>query len=238
MKALEVLPSARMPHMWTPFFCPGVCLLYVFWWEGENSRSWASRVSVSRCAFSYYWTPDLTSSESVVLNPGRFCSRDPCGNVSRHFWWSLLRGSYWYLVCRGQGCCLTSYNAHDVPTTKSYLAQSVHSAELVRSLALSYSTWELVKSRSRDLSSTLVVAIGCPGKWWNQGPWGSPVSSAGINRILEGTGCGLWSSVMLAVVDVHTAWFYDFLLSWVLTSVGPSLFISVVPWPLSSSVTH
>lgn len=39
---------------------------------------------------------------------------------------------YWYLVCKGQGCCSTSYNAQDTPppTKKNFPTQNVNSAEV------------------------------------------------------------------------------------------------------------
>ena len=42
-------------------------------------------------------------------------------------------GCYWHLLGRGWRCCSRSSSAQDSPTTKSDLAQSVHSAEVEKS---------------------------------------------------------------------------------------------------------
>lgn len=52
------------------------------------------------------------------------------GNVCRHFWLvQLRRAAYGQLVGRGQGCCSTSCNAQDSPTTKDNLGPNINMAK-------------------------------------------------------------------------------------------------------------
>lgn len=70
--------------------------------------------------------------------------------VWRYFWLSQLAwGLYCHLVCNGQGCCSTSYDAQDSPpspTTKNYLVLDVNSAKTEKPLSKSIlGNWEKVQ---------------------------------------------------------------------------------------------
>ena len=66
----------------------------------------------------------------MALNWGGFAPRGHLGMSGDIFCWSKWgRGrGYWNLVGRDQGCCLTSHNAQDGPTTMDYPTQNIESA--------------------------------------------------------------------------------------------------------------